>query len=97
MRGAGGGRAAHTATTGAPGGRAGGGAAGTGSYAPARAARPQPGFLVEICDERSCSRDVYRLDDLPVPLRSIVVGHPQPRVEWTSPDGCRWTVDRAFL
>jgi hypothetical protein len=57
----------------------------------------EAGFDVEICDERSCVRDIYRLDDLPLDLRELVVSRRGfDEVEWYSADGCRWRV-RAVL
>jgi hypothetical protein len=57
----------------------------------------EAGFDVEICDDGTCARDIYRLDDLPRDLRELVVNQRSfDELEWYSPDGCRWRL-RAVL
>jgi hypothetical protein len=58
----------------------------------------QAGFDVEICDGPACSRDIYRLADLPRDLREMVVAQRcRDELEWYSPDGSRWRVRPALV
>ena len=58
----------------------------------------QAGFDVEICDGEACSRDIYRLADLPRDLKELVVcQRGREEVEWYSSDGCRWRVRAALV
>ena len=58
----------------------------------------QAGFDVEICDTDGCTRDIYRLADLPRDLKEIVVcQRARDEVEWYSADGCRWRVRSALV
>jgi hypothetical protein len=58
----------------------------------------QAGFDIEICDDRGCSRDIYRLADLPTELRELVlVRRASDEIEWRTADGSRWLVRPAFV
>lgn len=53
----------------------------------------QAGFDIEICDDHGCTRDIYRLADLPVDLRELVLARrASDELLWQSADGSRWYV-----
>jgi hypothetical protein len=58
----------------------------------------QGGFDIEICDDHGCTRDIYRLADLPTDLRELVLARrASDELVWQSADGSRWYVRAALV
>lgn len=56
------------------------------------------GFDIEICDDHGCTRDIYRLADLPTDLRELVLARrASDELVWQSADGSRWYVRAALV
>jgi hypothetical protein len=50
-------------------------------------------YDVEITDDTYSWRDIYRLENLPAPLRHALGRRPRyATFRWRSPDGCVWLV-----